>query len=122
MANCLECGKELNYGGRTDRKYCSDSCRNRHNYKRNKDSLLYRERVLRHIEKNYEILSELLERGEKSKSLVDLAENGFNSFFFTTMKKVKTHNECRCYDIKYFLSENKIFGIERVRRKQKKEA
>ena len=111
---CLECGSEIEYG-RSDRKFCSDRCKNlyhnrEHHYRRSVQL-----HVLGALEKNYEILNRLLKAGIRSISIGDLSQLGYNKEFMTSYHKVGGHDEYRCYDIKYYCSASRIFNIERVK-------
>lgn len=111
---CLECGDPILYG-RSDRKFCSDTCKNRYHNRQNHYLRSLQLRVIGALEKNYTILSGLVRSGVTSISLGDLAQLGYNTAYVTSYHKVGRHNEYRCFDIKYCCTSTRIFGIERVR-------
>ena len=39
---------------------------------------------------------------------------GYRFDCVTSYHKVRNHNEYRCYDIKYYLSESRLFGLSKV--------
>ncbi|HPF09812.1 MAG TPA: hypothetical protein PKW08_10550 [Flavobacteriaceae bacterium] len=61
---CIECGERLI--GRSDKKFCSDSCRNAHNNALNRDSKNHVRNVNNRLRKNHRIL-EALNTGDKTK-------------------------------------------------------
>lgn len=84
---CLECGEKL--VGRTDKKFCSDACRNSYNNTINKD----RKNLIRNtnnwLRKNYRIL-EVLNPEQKTKvSRAKLIEKGFDFNYFTSIYTTK---------------------------------
>lgn len=109
---CLECGDIITYG-RADRKFCSDSCKNRYHNSRNHRYRSVHLRVLGILEKNYQILQQLLDKGVTSIDLGDLAQLGYNKEFATSYHKIRGRNEYRCFDIKFYCTESRIFRIER---------
>lgn len=111
---CLECGDPILYG-RSDRKFCSDSCKNRYHNRKSHYLRSLQLRIIGTLEKNYGILSGLIGSGVTSISLGDLAQLGYNMEYITSHHRMGRHNEYRCFDIKYFCTPTRIFGLERVR-------
>ena len=76
---CLECGIKLL--GRTDKKFCSDQCRNTYNNRLNKDETAYMKNVNRILRKNRRILKELNPHGKakvkKQKLLLQIRKGRF---------------------------------------------
>ena len=68
---CLECGDKIKYG-RTDKKFCSDDCRNRHHNEKQKESRAYRRKVLAILAKNYDLLDALIKMGVDSADFANL--------------------------------------------------
>lgn len=110
---CLECGKEIY--GRTDKKYCNTSCKNSwHNRLRLPQSRA-REHTLSALDSNYEILGRLLLVGITSVDMETLQEMGFKQMYMTGHRRTKAgHNECRCFDICYCMTDRKIFKLCRI--------
>ena len=111
---CLECGDEIAYG-RKDKKFCSETCKNRYHNERQHYSRSVRLRVLGALDRNYSVLEKLLRLGISSISIGDIANMGYNKEFVTSYHKVGGHNEFRCFDIKYCCSDSKLFHIERIK-------
>jgi len=85
---CPECGDKI--VGRTDKKFCSDYCRNAYNNKMNKDSTNLVRNVNNLLRKNYRILQEL-NPTDKTKTIKSkLLAKGFNFEYFTNIYTTKT--------------------------------
>ena len=87
---CLECGEKII--GRTDKKFCSDYCRNAYNNKVNKDGKNLIRNTNNRLRKNYKILSELNISGKTKVTRVKLLNNNFDFNFFTSIYTTKTGN------------------------------
>ncbi len=112
---CLECGDVLPFG-RSDMKFCSSTCKNRWHYANKGRSKGIRLKIIGALDRNYGILDSLLGRGVSQIDIPDLAQMGYNFDCITSYHKVRNHNEYRCYDIKYYMSESRVFRLERCRR------
>ena len=110
---CLECGDAIEYG-RVSRKFCCDECRNRYHYKLGRNYRSSRMRVSRALERNHDVLDRLLEMSVVSISLEELSKLGFDPLYTTACQKAGPHMEYRCYDIKYYKSDRRIFCLERI--------
>lgn len=110
---CLECGETMGYG-RSDRKFCSDSCRKKHHNQKHRNSRIAKQRVSRAIDKNYNVLEQLLDANITSICLSEAIEMGFIPGFVTSYFKARTHINLSCYDIKFSISNSRIFGISRI--------
>lgn len=112
-AACLECGHEVY--GRTDKKFCCDSCRSRYNNRIRATRRSIRVRTLRSIERNYGILEKILESGLHSYDMAALCDVGFRKENMTGLRKFRSgHMECRCFDLTYCITERKIFNLSRI--------
>jgi predicted nucleic acid-binding Zn ribbon protein len=85
---CPECGEKI--VGRTDKKFCSDYCRNAHNNKMNKDSTNLVRNVNNLLRKNYRILQELNPSDKTKATKAKLLAKGFNFEYFTSIYTTKT--------------------------------
>lgn len=110
---CLECGEPLVYG-RTDRKFCCDKCKNRYHNRRIRNSRNMKLRVWNALEKNHGILESLIKMDVDAIKLPDLSSLGFNMEYSTSFHKVGRHSQFRCFDILYYMTDSKIFGIRKV--------
>ncbi|KRP29883.1 MAG: hypothetical protein ABS28_03955 [Cryomorphaceae bacterium BACL22 MAG-120619-bin32] len=106
--NCLECEDPLK--GRTDKKFCSDYCRNSFNNKVNKESKNLVRNINNRLKKNYKILSELNVSGKTKVSRTKLYDKGFDFQLFTSIYQTKTgNNYFYIYNEGYLLLENDTY-------------
>ena len=112
-STCLECGQELK--GRTDKKFCCMVCKNEYNNRKAKEYRYYKNKVITWLTHNHTLLDGLLKQGRTSADLAALELQGFVPHCFTGCKKGRhTHDEYACFDIRYNLSEIKVYNIRRV--------
>ncbi|SFU29419.1 hypothetical protein SAMN05216480_101476 [Pustulibacterium marinum] len=112
---CLECGDKI--VGRSDKKFCSDACRNSYNNNLNKDSKNLIRNVNNRLKKNYRILESLNPEGKAKVSKYKLLDKGFDFEYFTNIYTTKTGNEYHfIYDYGYLALENDYFML--VKREQ----
>ena len=105
---CLECGDPLK--GRSDKKFCSDYCRNAYNNKVNKDSKNLIRNTNNRLRKNYKILSDLNTTGKTKVTRSKLIHHNFDFNFFTSIYTTKTGNTYYyCYDQGYLALENDFY-------------
>jgi len=108
--SCPECGEKII--GRTDKKFCSDYCRNVHHNNANKDSSKLIRNTNNLLRKNYRILEELNPNGKTSVSRTKLQAKGFNFEFFTSIYMTKTGNQYFfVYDLGYLKLENDFYAL-----------
>ena len=86
--DCPECGEKIK--GRTDKKFCSDYCRNAHNNKLNKDSKNLVRNTNNKLRKNYRILEELNPNDKSKATKSKLEAKGFDFEYFTSIYTTKT--------------------------------
>lgn len=114
MSHCLECGDEIPYGGRKDRKFCSPNCRNQyHNDRRAYDRIVH-QRVDVALQKNYRILQHLMAMGLTQAGNDELFLLGFRRDYKTSCQVVNHRMESRCYEISYKESESRIYDIKKI--------
>ena len=102
--NCLECGEKII--GRSDKKFCSDACRNAYNNKQNKDSTNLMRNINNKLRKNYRILVEVNIDGKTKIAKSKLESLGFDFDYFTNLKVYKNGSEYKfIYDYGYKLLE-----------------
>ena len=111
---CLECGKV--FYGRPDKKFCCQQCKNRSNHRRG--SLMYNRHfaLMSALDANYKILEGLLASNATAISMDELKRLGFNTFVVTGHRRADHHEQYFCYDVSYFQTPGKIFGITRQHR------
>jgi predicted nucleic acid-binding Zn ribbon protein len=101
---CLICGSPLY--GRIDKKFCSDTCRNKYHNSRNVHEDRYIRMINYILRKNRRILKDLENSGIESISRSDLAYAGFNFNFITTIQEWDKQNTCYfCYDRGYIIDQ-----------------
>ena len=110
---CLECGDKIRYG-RTDKKFCCDDCRNRHYNTKLKSGRMYRRRVLSMLNKNYELLDEVLRAGKDSADYTYMLTLGFNPDTVTFCHHSRRHDVYACFDITYKMSGERIYSISKI--------
>jgi len=107
----LECKEPIR--GRTDKKFCSDYCRNAYHNKRNKDSKNLIRNINNRLRKNYRILDSFpLKDGKTRTSRNSLINKGFDFDYITslyTTKKGSTY--FFVYDLGYLPLDNDYFMI-----------
>ena len=111
-SECLYCGRPLP-PGRPDRKFCSALCRSRYHNAVVGRYTNYRLRVISALDRNHRILQGLVDGGIRSVSRVEALTMGFQPDYFTGCNQVRCHVEYVCFDIRYFLSANRLWGIVR---------
>ena len=110
--HCLECGDAFSSAyGRADRKFCCPQCRSRYHYREIRDGRIMRNRVTARLEKNYEILSQLLDGGIDSLSRTDAVQLGVDLEYMTSCFIAGRKMHCSCYDISYRLTD---YGIKEM--------
>lgn len=113
MPVCLECGDRIRYG-RTDKKFCCDTCRAKYYNDQVRVSRLYKRRVLGALSRNYEILENLLRASVDAVDLVELEGLGFSPGVVTSYRKVNRHDEYTCFDIKYIMTPTRVSCIKKI--------
>lgn len=110
---CLECGESIL--GRTDKKFCSDLCRNSHNNKRNSTNGTYIRKVNILLKRNRQILKELVPVRQAKISKLQLLERGFNFHFYTNVERSAKGDEFFfCYEYGYLpLKKGNVLLIKR---------
>lgn len=108
---CLECGTEIH--GRSDKKFCSDHCRNAYNNRVDKHSKNLVRNINNRLRKNYKILSGYpLNDGKARTTRMRLLDKGFDFDHITnlyTTKKGTTYYFV--YDMGYLPLDNDYYMI-----------
>lgn len=110
---CLECGQSIGYG-RTDKKYCCEECKNRHNNTLARMSRSAKRKILKILDRNYEILDKLLKAGKDSAWISDVAAAGFNPGYSTYYRKTGRREYYHCFDISYVMTPNRIYCMTKI--------
>lgn len=85
MKLCLECSQPLL--GRSDKKFCSDLCRNAYNNKANSDVNNFVRNTNNSLRKNRKILEELCKEDKSKVGKNMLLEKGFDFSLITNLRK-----------------------------------
>lgn len=120
VKSCLACTRPIK--GRTDKKFCDDSCRNNYNNRLNSDATPLVRNINNILRKNRRILVDLLNGLEKPVAVVEkqkLTEKGFHFNYFTE-QFTNDRNETYyyCYDYGYReLEGEKYMAVKDTRKK-----
>jgi len=107
---CPECEEKI--VGRTDKKFCSDYCRNSYNNKINKDSTNLIRNINNLLRKNYRILQDLNPTDKTKTTKSKLMAKGFNFEYFTNIYTTKTGTVYYfIYDLGYLPLENDFYAL-----------
>ena len=87
---CLECGEKII--GRSDKKFCSDYCRNAYNNKVNASSKNLIRNINNRLKKNYKTLCELNISGKTKITRSKLLDHNFDFNLFTSIYTTKNGN------------------------------
>jgi predicted nucleic acid-binding Zn ribbon protein len=112
-SRCLECGDKISYG-RTDKKFCSEECKNRHHNHKSRSDRFIKRKTISVLEKNYEILEGLLKVGVDTIFLSEALLLGFNPAYITSFSRVNHHDVYACFDITYTMTPSKICSISKI--------
>ena len=114
---CIECGEPVK--GRTDKKFCSDACRNIYHYRSNNAPINYVRNVVNALKRNRRILTELNNgpRGTLKIHRDKLLERGYNFMYHTNVYRTKVGNTyVFCFEHGYLELDDNFYAL--VRRDQ----
>lgn len=113
---CVNCGRIIK--GRTDKKFCDDSCRNNYNNSQKAVVTNYMRNINNALSKNRKVLEGLLGKEEMKKQPRERLDNeGFNFKYFTHIYTNKQGNIYHfCYEYGYLPLDNNWYLI--VKRKE----
>jgi hypothetical protein len=108
---CLECNDVLH--GRTDKKFCSDACRNTYNNKKKSTAgNSYVRKVNGILGRNRNIMAELNPEGKSRVHRARLSKKGFDFGFVTNLYTTKTGTVYYfCYDQGYLPLDNDFYML-----------
>ena len=120
VKNCLACDRPIK--GRTDKKFCDDSCRNNYNNRLNSYSIPLVRNINNILRRNRRILEELLAPLEKKVLVIErqkLAEMGFQFQYFTEQyRSDKKEQYYYCYEYGYrSIDPEKVLAVKDTRKK-----
>lgn len=111
--HCLECGGEITYA-RKNKKFCSDGCRARHHNHNHRFLRQYKRMVLTTLDRNYEILEGLVNRGVEAIWIADIIAMGYNPSYVTLYCRHGRRAVCHCYDISYITTDSRMSSISKI--------
>ena len=107
---CKECERKI--VGRSDKKFCSDACRNTFNNNQNKDTTNLIRNTNNQLRKNYRILQKLNPNEKTKTTKSKLLLSGFDFNLFTSIYTTKTGNTYYfVYDQGYLKLDNDYFAV-----------
>jgi len=110
LKKCPECGDEIL--GRSDKRFCSDQCRNTFNNRQKKDANNYIRNVNNILRKNRRTLADLNPNGKSKASRNKLVEKGFNFDYYTNSYTTKTGKTYYyCYEFGYLPIEDDYYFL-----------
>ena len=110
---CLECGEKLM--GRSDKKFCSDGCRNAYNNRLNRDQNNLMRNVHNVLRRNYRTLKKLNPSGKTTVLKSQLLQEDFEFDFVTSLYTTKKGNTYYfVYDMGYLpLDDERYLLVKR---------
>ena len=108
MKTCPVCDHSI--VGRSDKKYCSDQCRNSFNNERKSASKEFTI-IYSILKKNREILEEMVEQRRKKTKKEKLLQQGFNFYYFTSIDTAKRGSQYFCFEYGYYPLENNYYAL-----------
>lgn len=107
---CEECGAEMK--GRSDKRFCSDSCRSAFHNRMNSDASNFVRNVNNILRKNRRILEENNPKGKARVHRDKLLEQGFKFTYFTNEYITKSGNIYRfCYEQGYIELDDDMVAL-----------
>ncbi len=107
---CEHCEEEI--FGRSDKRFCSDYCRNSQHNIENRDSTNYMRKVNNVLRKNRRILAKFNPNGKAKVSGTVLMEEGFNFAYFTNIYETKKGGKYYfCYDQGFIKLDDNMYAL-----------
>lgn len=107
---CPECGEKI--VGRSDKKFCSDECRNNFNNRQNSDTTNLVRNINNTLRRNRRILGELAPDGKSKVHKSKLNDKGFDFKYITHQYKTQKGSVYfYCYEYGYLPLENDFYLI-----------
>lgn len=107
---CLECNDPLR--GRSDKKFCSDQCRNSYHNEMNRDDINFIRNVHNILRKNRRILADLNPDGNAKVHKDQLIVLGYNFQFHTNTYAIKNGEVCYfCYEQGYKILDDDQYAL-----------
>jgi uncharacterized Zn finger protein (UPF0148 family) len=115
LKTCPECGEPLI--GRTDKKFCSDLCRNAHNNIQQSHTNKKLSTTNSILKKNRQILERLIEQRAWKVSKDKLLQQGFSFYYVTSLHYDLEKSFCfYCYEYGYYAMEGNCYKLMRLKK------
>ena len=113
MGICKECGKELR--GRSDKKFCSDMCRNAFHNKKRKTELIKIAEVNKILIRNNRIFNKFLSENEAFVDINQAINEGVDLTHFTSIQTNPIGEICFvCYDTGFVIKSLNMIKITKI--------
>ncbi len=107
---CLDCRSSMN--GRSDKKFCSDYCRNNYHNRQNQLTNNYVRRINYVLRKNRRILDKLHLHGIDKVQKTAMIREGFDFEYVTRVYQNRNGHTCFfCYEHGYQILENDVVAL-----------
>lgn len=107
QSKCIECGMAL--VGRSDKKFCSDVCRNSYNNNLNKEKNRQFRKINKVLYKNRAIINELIKENCLETTKEDMQMLGFNFHYFTQLYATNEGKRLiKCYDLSFYEKDGQV--------------
>ncbi|MBQ8021656.1 MAG: DUF2116 family Zn-ribbon domain-containing protein [Bacteroidales bacterium] len=113
VCHCMECGDTIRYG-RADKKFCSESCKNRWHNREEKSTRGYRLRVRNALARNYDILASFYRQGIDNVEMPVLKALGYDPSFVTSIMHVGKRIEYMCYDFRFRQTSLRLSRLTKI--------
>lgn len=110
MKTCLECNEPV--VGRTDKKFCSDACRNYYN-NNHKEKSSEMATISLILKRNRKILAQMISQPTKKLKKEKLLQQGFNFYYFTSIDTTKGSSCYFCFEYGYLPMEDDCVKLMR---------
>jgi hypothetical protein len=112
IKKCIECNTPI--VGRSDKKFCSYSCRNSYNNRVNSINNSYMQSINNVLKRNRKILEEIGSCKPMKINKRRLLQKGFSFQYYTNINRSKNGTTYYCYDYGYAHVENDTYCIVKV--------
>ena len=114
---CPECGDE--YTGRSDKKFCSSSCRAAHHNQLRAEELSFQRGVNNILRHNRNVLAELNPDGKANVRKERLIDRGFKFRYFTNVYQTRNDTLYHfCYDYGYRVEDRDSDWVFLIKRQE----
>ena len=114
---CPVCGDE--YTGRTDKKFCSASCRAAHHNQLRAEELTFQRKVNNILRHNRNVMAELNTKGKTNVRKDRMIDRGFKFRYFTNVYRSRNNTVYHfCYDYGYMVEDKESDWVLLIKRQE----